>query len=995
MERRLGVVATLTLVCLLLMPAMLAAQSQITGQVRDESGGVLPGVTVEAASPVLIEKAKTVVTDNQGRYTIVDLRPGLYRMTFSVSGFATVVRNGLELPSNFTATVNADLKVGALQETVTVSGATPLVDVSQAQKTHVLTRDIIDSLPTTRNIMAVGMLVPGVRVSTFDVGGSNYLTQSSPRVHGVAQQENVQMIDGMSIQTMEDCVCQVYQDEALASEVSVTTSAISADVAAGGMRTNSIPKDGGNTVSGAVFLGGTNGSWQSSNVDDYLRSRNIRQADTISKIQNFNASMGGPVIKDTLWYFMAGRHLAVDKFPANVGTEYIVAPDGEVIRAVNDQHTRNATVRLTWQINDKVKFAPFVQRLWKQLGKDFVFGQDPRTSVQRDSTQANNFFGTAKFTVAATSKLLIEGGYASTYQNFSAYPQVGTRGSFIEDRTNPLFYTQVQKTDTALNINAECPYTYGCTLWGSTNAGRTRAVGRIVSASMAYVTGTHNFKFGFQNVWGVDDVLNQRNGDLIANYVNNRPSTVTVFNTPINQKAGIQRDLGIYVQDSWTIKRLTLNPGLRVQWFIASATEVSMPAGVFAPARFYPEQKDLPKYSNDFAPRLSAAYDLFGNGRTALKASASKYYRQHTGFWTKRYANSGQSSDTRNWFDCNINAAGTGCSGLSAPTNNDGIVQVSEIGPSSSTTFGLRSDRNPVADIQRENNWEYSAAVQHSLTRGMSIGFAWYHRSWGELENADRTLITTADYSSFTVPMPSFANDPTLAGVLDPNEVLTVYNLNAAKRSVFGSAIIDENSNDQSVYDGFETSFSARFPWGTTLFGGWTVDRNISVFCTNNDNPNGAITADRYLGEQVSTGGRFCDQRDFSIPFKHEIKLAGNLPLAYGFDFGAALQSYSGLSRVISWTPAPTVFPGGRTNAETFILNAPGTLSLPRYTQLDVNLKKTWRSAQKTFTLQVDYFNVLNGNAILTTNNAIGSSLGQVQSIQLARMPRIAFQMKF
>jgi hypothetical protein len=991
--RKLGLVFLLVAVCVLLLPAHAAAQSQITGQVRDESGGVLPGVTVDAASPALIEKVKSAVTDGQGRYTIVDLRPGTYTVTFALPGFATIVRDGLVLPSNFTATVNADLKVGTLEETVTVSGATPLVDVQQAQKTQVLTRDIIDALPTTRNIMAIGQLVPGVR-GTQDVGGSQALVQVSPRVHGVGRTETVQMLDGMSIQTMEDCVCQVYQDEAIAAEVTVTTSAMPAEIAAGGMRINSIPKDGGNVVSGAVFLGGTDGAWQSKNVDEYLESRGIRQADRISKIQNFNASMGGPIVKDTLWYFMAGRHLAVDKFPANVGTEYIVAPDGEVIRAVNDQHTRNATVRLTWQINDKMKFAPLVQRLWKQLGNSFVYGQDPRAGTQRDPRMANNFFGTAKLTITATDKILIEGGYATTFQNMSAYPQVGTAASFIEDRSNPLFYTNVQKTDTALNINPECPYSYGCTSWGSSNAGRTQAEAKIWSASMSYVTGTHNMKFGFQYVYGVDDVLNQRNGDLIARYSNNRPSTVTVFNTPANQKANINMDLGIYAQDSWTIRRLTVSPGLRIQWFNASATEVSMPPGRFAPARFYAEQKDLPNFTNDLAPRLSMAYDLFGDGRTAFKASASRSYQQHTGFWTKRYANSGQSEDTRNWFDCGLNAAGTACSGVALATNNDRIVQDHEIGPSSSQTFGIRSDRNPAPGIQRVNNWEYTAAVQHQVAGNTSVTFGWYYRAWRDLEVSDRTRISKADYTSFMVPMPSFANDPTLAGVLDPVETLTIYNLNPAKRSVFGTAIVDDNSDDQSVYNGFETSFSTRFR-GATLFGGWTFDRNVAVYCTSDDNPNGTSVADLYLGERVDQGGRFCDQGAFGVPFKHEFKLAGNLPLPYGLDMAAALQSYSGLERTITWTPPASVFPGGRTNAETIILNPKGTASHPRYNQLDLNIKKAFRSGSKTFTVQADVFNVFNSNVIMGTNDAIGANLGFVNEIQIGRLPRIAFQMRF
>jgi hypothetical protein len=555
--------------------------------------------------------------------------------------------------------------------------------------------------------------------------------------------------------------------------------------------------------------------------------------------------------------------------------------------------------------------------------------------------------------------------------------------------------TQFERTDTALNVNPLCAYSYGCTDWGTSNYGRTQAEARIWSASVAYVTGSHNLKVGFQDKVGQDDVLNQRNGDLIANYSNNKPTSVTVYNTPANQKVGIHMDLGIYAQDSWTIKRLTVSPGVRVQWFNASATAVSVPAGRFAPARYYPEQKDLPNFPHDVAPRFSAAYDLFGDGRTAVKTSAGRYYVQQTGFWTKVYANSGQFSDTRNWFDCDLNAAGSACSGLNLPTNNDGLVQMNEIGPASSSTFGLRSDQNPAPGIRRMSNWEYSGAVQHQVTTRVSVGFAWYHRSWRDLQVTTHTLISNADYSSFTTAMPSFANDATLSGVLDPNAVLTLYNLNAAKKSVYGSALIDSNSNNQSVYNGFETSFSARLLLGSTVFGGWTADRNISVFCAASFDPNGVTTTDKYLGETVANGGPFCDQRQFKIPFKQEFKLAGNLPLLYGFDMGAALQSYSGLARVITWTPANTLFPGGRNNPETIMLTAPGSLYYPRYNQLDVNIKKSFRSGSKTFTLQADCFNVLNSNSILTANNSIGSSLGQVNSIQLGRLPRIAFQMKF
>jgi hypothetical protein len=829
-------------------------------------------------------------------------------------------------------------------------------------------------------------------MGTPDIGGSRSMEQPAMRVHGVNQRETNQLVDGMSINSNEDCLCMSYADDAMHTEVSVTTSALSADSSAGGIRVNSIPKDGGNISSGAVFFGGTDGDWQANNVDEELKSRNIQSANGIAHIQNFNGSLGGPLVMNRLWYFLTARHSSADETVANV-PERIVAPDGEVIRSILDQYIRDGGLRLTLQANRNQKIAGFFQRIWKRKGKDFTFGQDPRASTQRDPHTAHYGVGHIKYTATATNKLLIEGGYSTSYQHWTGGNQIGR----FQPRGTPLWYQFAQKTDTAQNINPDCAYSFGCTSWGSVSQNRTEATRMVYAISTSYVTGSHNFKVGVQKGGGPSDNYAERNADLQQNYVNGRPSTVTVYNTPIVSRGQVNWDIGVFAQDSWTIKRLTLNPGIRFEYFNSSMRESSMAAGRFVPARFFTEQANLPNWKNDPAPRFSAAYDLFGNGRTALKASASKYYAQWAASWAKRYANSASSTDSRPWFDCDINAAGTACSSLALATNGDNIAQNNEIGPTSNLLFGLRADRNPAPDIKRTSNWEYSASMQHQLFSNMSLNLGWYHRVWRDLEVSDRTMISTSDYSAFQLPMPSFANDKDLvaAGVLNPAEVLTIYNLNAAKRSVFGAPILDKNSGDQSIYDGVEVSFSGRLPRGASLFGGWTVQRNLSVFCSSDDNPNGPTVADLFLGENVANGGRFCDQREFNVPFTHEFKLAGNYSLPYGFDLGAILQSYAGRERVITWTPAANLFPGGRTNAETVVLTEPGAFYYPRYNQVDINFKKTFRVGRKTFTGQLDFFNALNGNAIFTQNNAIGASLGQVQSILQGRMMRLGFQMKF
>ena len=1004
MARNVVTRSVFLLVCLIALSSAAQAQSQFTGIVKDESGAVLPGVTVEAASPALIEKSKTVVTDSNGRYTIVDLRQGTYRITFMLTGFSTVVRDGIELPANLALTINADMKLGALEETITVSGQTPLVDVTQAARTQVITRDLIDTLPTTRNLQSIGQLVPGVRMGNPDIGGTQQTEQTRPRVHGIAANNTVNYVDGMNVNSQEVSQAQAYLNDALNAEVSVVTAAQPAEIQSGGLRTNSIPKDGGNTVSGAVFLGGSDGNWQSDNVDDYLRSQNITSANSILHIQNFNASLGGPVKRDRLWFFLAARHVSTDTLVANT-PEYIVTPKNEFLRTVQDTYVRDALARLTWQINDRNKLASFFQRIWKRKGGDFGFGTDPRASTFRDPRTGHYALGNIKYTNTRTSRILIEAGYSTNYAHStqSNRPERALPRYLPNGEINPAWFANGRRTDTALNINPECAYSFGCTVWMSNGLDhRVEDTRRVIVGALSYVTGTHNFKIGFSDSFGPVHVFDDRQADLVENFTNGRPSSVTVASTPGNTFDSVKFDLGYYVQDSWTIKRLTLNPGLRVDNFNSYIEETAVPAGRFVPARFFPARKNVPNWIRYLAPRLSAAYDLFGTGRTAVKAAVSKYYQPLTGSFADTYAPALQ-NESRNWFDCDINAAGTACSGRLLPTDGDNIAQDHEIGPSGNPRFGLAADRDFDPNIKWQGNWETMASVSHQLSTRVSISAGYYHRIFQNLSITDRTLISTGDYTAFTVPMPSIASpnlaggvDATLVGVLDPNEVLTIYNLSLAKRSVYGAALLDRNApDDKSIYDGIDVLVQGRLRGGSNIIASWTIEKNVSVFCSSDDNPNGPTVADLYTGSPAANGGRFCDQREFDIPWTNEFKLAGSYPLVMGIDVGAVLQSYAGSPRVITWSPPATLFPGGRTNAETVVLTRPGSLYYPRYNQLDVNFKKNFRAGRKTYSGQVDLFNALNGNAIFARNNSIGNSLGQVQSILQGRIVRLALQMKF
>jgi Carboxypeptidase regulatory-like domain len=975
---------------LMLTPALAWAQSSIVGQIRDESGGVLPGVAVTAASPALIEQSRTTVTDDQGRYRVDALRPGTYKLTFSLPGFSTVVRDGITVPSDITVTANADLKVGALEETVTVSGQTAQVDVQQASRTQVISRDVIDTLPVSRNVMSIGVLAPGVRQGTPDIGGSRMTEQVSLRAHGLAGNDAEQLVEGMSIQSLEG-PSQAYFDDMLQSEITVMTSAIPADTSGGGIRLNSVLKDGGNVFSGSSFLGFTSGEWQSSNIDDALRARNLQIGNGIKHIHMFTAALGGPIKRDRLWFLITSRHQSSDEIVAGVPVQ-ITAPDGEIINSYIDTYVRGPSVRLTWQAAPKHKIASFVQRWWKRKGKTFSAGQDPRVGQFRDPKKAHHTVGNVKWTAPLTNSWLFEAGYSWTLFDWHGGPQEGR----MKERWTPDWYRYAMKQDSARNINSDCAYSDGCTQWMSNLSQRQDNTRHVYAGTASYVTGSHNIKMGFAHEIGPDGrMANEYNGDIRLNYANNRPDDVTVFNTPLEAPAIVDYDSAIFFQDSWTIRRLTINPGIRLEWFSAGMREASAARGRFAPERLFPAQHGLIKWGPNVAPRLAAVYDLFGDGQTALKTNFSKYHRQYDADPAARYANAGLRSEDRFWQDCGINTAGNACSGIALATNNDGIAQDNEIGPGSAT-FGSRPNRDPV-DLNRQYNWEFTAGVQHQIMPRLAVGGTFYKRRIKEIELNDRVGITRDDYTSFTIPMPSVTNDLDVAAVLDASERITMYNLKRDRLSAYNNApLVDVSSNDNlSLYTGMEVSFSTRLAGGAMLFGSWTTERNVSVFCESDDNPNGPSTGDLYQGRGVSQGGRFCDQRQFDVPFANEFKLAGNYTLPYGVDVGAVLQSFPGLERVITYTPPANLFPGGRTKSEAIILTEPGELYMERWDQLDVNFKKNFRSGNKVFTLQLDYFNVFNNNPIRAMTDTVGGSLGRVTTILPGRMPRVVFQMKF
>ena len=963
MTTGLSKVATvgLWLACVGLLPVSAAAQSAFSGVVKDASQAVLPGVTVEAASPVLIEKVRSTVTDGEGRYNIVDLRPGAYTVTFTLPGFNALKRDGVELPANFTATLNIELRVGSIEETVTVTGASPVVDVKSTQKTTVLTRDMLDSLPTARNYSGLAALMPGVKMSNTDVGGNQQMEQIYMTVHGSRQTDISVQVDGMSLNSlMSDGQVQAYFSDAANAEVSYQTNGVGADVSGGGVRINMIPKEGGNRLSGSAFFGGTNGSWQGNNVTDDLRARGLTQGSKVDLITDVNAALGGPIKRDRLWFFATWRRIATDSIIANNFYK-----DGRP--GIEDQWIQNQMLRLTWQVTPKNKLTVYHDRYPKFKGHEMGALTDPETAAgRRDPKNARYYTSQAKWTSTLSSRLLIESGYSVNSEYYTAKYQPGVG----KERGTPEWYTQIGKNDLVLLTNYD---------GRTTTANGVNPIRNVLSTAVSYVTGSHAFKTGIQ--WGFGPYYLDRdiNGDLVQLYRNGVPDSVRVYNTPARTHEFLNADLGVFAQDSWTLNRMTVNAGVRFDYFNGAIKEQDVAGGRFAPARHFNEVRNLPNWF-DIAPRFGVSYDLFGNARTAIKGTINKYMAGQGLGWTQRYNPLQLQSDTRTWNDL----------------NRDNVAQDNEIGPSNNALFGLPTEsRRPDPNLAREFDMEYSLAVQHELVRGMSATAAWYRRGVYNESRTDNLLVSLRDYTPIAVVSP-------LNG-----EVFTAYNLNPAKRGLVNQ--LDVNSTDPNLrrrtYNGVELGFSLR-RGPASFFGGWTFDRVIAVQCDDQSDPN-MLNA----SAAVANTSRFCDQSTLGLPLRHEFKLAGSYQLPYGIQANAAIQSYAGRELLTKWsigrttryaadckgpcTPGALVIPNLTPASLVLDLVAPGQAYYDRQTQLDAGLRKIFRFRKYQFSGQVDVFNVLNVSYVKNQNTTFGSSLGQPLDVLNPRLLRLAMQMRF
>jgi hypothetical protein len=848
--------AVFVLWCLTILPSSAYAQAALAGLVKDASGAVLPGVTVEASSSSLIEKSRTAVTDGSGQYRIPELTPGTYTVTFTLVGFSTIKRENIDLTGSGVTTISADMRVGALSETVTVTGETPVVDVQTSTKRQVvLSSAMIEAIPAARGYGNLLATVPGIQATGLDVSSgvsTNFFTSRGGRGN-----EGTIQIDGMNVGSAFNGggVAGFGYPIGESSEIQVTVAGGLGESDRGGPAFNLIPKTGGNSFSGTGFLS-TAGKWsQGDNFDDTLKSYGFTAVPALIKNWDTNFAIGGPIVKDRLWFFnnvrSYGNHQEILNLYGNKNagdqTKWTYLRD-DGVKARGAAAKMIEAIRLTGQVTPKNKVGFYLDYQKVCNGSAFEKGAQQCRDRGDDwlalGSVGGGFFGAlapesgnvwdnrekitqGNWSSPATNRLLLEAGISQFASRFGGQIPGGALTNFIP--------VQEQSTLGGVPIGN---FTYR----GWSSAGSNEQFHNVWRAAATYVTGAHSMKVGYQAAFQVQKNFQNAGSQLSYIFNNTQPIQFTLRDAPFWQSNRTRFD-ALYVQDQWTRGRLTLQGAVRYEhawsWFPDGENGI-IADNQFGSKFLFPRTDGVTGY-HDLTPRMGAAIDVFGNGKTSLKLSLSKYLQAANNdaqYTISNPAVTFQQTTNRSWTDVDGDRV-VDCNLMSKVSEDNSTTGGDKCGAWSNLNFGNPLSTTTVnPDVLhgwgiRPYDWQLGVSVQQEIAPRVSIDVSYNRRSWGNHFFTDNRAIGPQDFDTATITAPPNALLPNGGGY-----PVTFVTRNA--RSAFGATdnyytFASDYGDVTTYWHGVDIAINARTRNGITFQGGTGTGRGVRDYCPVTD----------------------------------------------------------------------------------------------------------------------------------------------------------------
>jgi hypothetical protein len=1009
-----------------------ASAQTLAGTVRDTSGAVLPGVTVEASSPALIEKTRTAVTDGSGQYQITNLQPGAFAIKFSLQGFTTVVREGVELTGGGVTTINVELRVGTVSESITVTGETPVVDVQSSRQQTVMPGEVVRSLPASRGYGNYLAALPAIQATGFNTGVATSTNFFSAR--GGRANEGVVQIDGLNVGSPFNGggVSNYAYDMNNAIEVQVSISGGMGEADRGAPSFNIIPKTGGNNFSGNYF-GSFAGKWaQTSNIDDHLRGLGFAEAPALLKNWDSNFSIGGPIKRDHIWFFAntrtTGNYQDTQNQYANKNAGnaslWTWAKDDSV-RVRNAASRIVNSIRLTDQITPRNKAGFYFDYTMNCSGSSFAKDSSQCRSPGSDWTASGPGIGPGVATTSPESGTIwnaplsiLQGTWTSPISNRllfeSGYSEFRVRWGDVmpEGAITNLIPVTEQST------NAGVPFAnYQYRGWlAQPSQNQKHATWR---ASLSYVSGGNNLKFGHQGGFMVAKTTTQVQQQLSYTFNNGAPIQLSTRVGPTRVSDRLRYG-AFYVQDAWSRGRLTLQGALRFE--LASSWSPDEENGVleahrFGNANIFPRTDGVKGY-RDITPRGGAVYDLFGNGKTAVRMNVGQYLQgvfSGEAYTIKNPATTLVSSITRQWTDgANLPEGTPGRGDMVAQCDFLNPVANLECGPWSNLNWGasVATTRVNPAVLEgwgvRNNDWQFGVGIQHEILPRMSIDVSYNRRWWGNFFTTNNAALTAADWDQVTLTAPRHTSLPGGGGY--PVTFL-VRNARQAVGVADSYYTTDKDFGDETHYwHGVDASFSARARQSLFFQAGTSTGRGVNDTCE--------IETARFGRPMVIIDGQpTCDFTEpwltqvrglatYTVP-KADVLVSVIYRSQPNAQPAATTVATNGGSRIATYQMTPAQFltaTGVALRAglaqQSVNLLAPGAVYGDRVNVTDLRVAKVVRFGGKRLNVGVDLYNLFNANPPTTFETVfdvatVGARWLQPTAVLNPRAARLNVQFEF